>query len=705
MINRKKSSVRTLLSLIGLIAACIGLNIAGIKINEILGTPMFFDNVGTLMSAMLGGYVPCITVGFLTNIIMGIGDSFNAYFCIISVFISAAAVMFAERKKLTRFPYILLAAFTFAVIGGIGGGLLTWLINGFDFGEGFAAEFAEKISVNLHTNKFIANLISNFLIDLADKLIVTIVAVLLYKLVPKRLIAYLNTKSWSRLMVFEKNKKKTGRRFSIKIKVTLLVVLFNTLVAASAIVVCVMQYHNSAVKSYSNEGREAATLIAETIDETKINDFIKNGRAAKGYKETESTLYAISNSSNEIKYIYIYRVEEDGTRVIFDLDTAEVEADEPGTIIPYDDTIKKYRGKFLSGEDVPDDITTNDDGWLLSVYEPVKDANGKTLCYIGIDMSMQLLSSEEYSFLAKIISLFLGFLIVIRTYAVWMSELWIIRPLNEITSAASRISYDTPEARRDSAKMLSDLNVSTGDEIEDLYNAYKKTSFDTIRYINEFQKKSGQLTKMQNGLIMVLADMVESRDKCTGDHVRKTAAYTEIILRQMKKEGIHADMLSEEYITEVVNSAPLHDVGKIKIPDAILNKPGRLTDEEFKRIQNHTTAGGEVIDKAIALVDDETGYLTEAKKLATYHHEKWNGKGYPTGLSGEDIPLSARVMAVADVFDALVSRRSYKEPFPFDKAVDIIRNDAGTHFDPVVVKAFLDAEDEIKRVYAINMDI
>ena len=203
---------------------------------------------------------------------------------------------------------------------------------------------------------------------------------------------------------------------------------------------------------------------------------------------------------------------------------------------------------------------------------------------------------------------------------------------------------------------------------------------------------------------MVLADMVESRDQCTGDHVFKTAAYTEIILCQLLKEGVYSDQLTEEYITEVVNSAPLHDVGKITVSDVILNKPGKLTDEEFRIMQSHTVEGGKIIDKAMSIVDEDTGYLTEAKNLALYHHEKWNGKGYPAGLKGEEIPLSARVMAVADVFDALISRRSYKEPFSIEKALSIIREDAGSHFDPLVVQAFLDAEDEVRRIAKLNLE-
>ena len=382
-----------------------------------------------------------------------------------------------------------------------------------------------------------------------------------------------------------------------------------------------------------------------------------------------------------------------------------MEADEYGEVIEYDDSIEKYRDKFLAGEEIPTDITDDEDGWLLTVYEPVKDNTGKVQCYIGVDMEMNRLRSDEFAFLAKIISLFLGFLILIRTYAVWMAERHIIKPINSIAHVSRRSGYDTPEARELWITMLDNLNIRTGDEIETLYEDYRRAAHNTVRYIEEIQHKSEQLTKLQNGLILVLADMVESRDQCTGDHVFKTAAYTEIILRQMQIEGIYADELSEEYIEEVINSAPLHDVGKITVSDVILNKPGRLTDEEFRIMQSHTTEGGKIIDKAIAIVDEDSGYLNEAKNLALYHHEKWNGKGYPTGLKGTDIPLSARVMAVADVFDALVSRRSYKEPFTIEKALDIIKEDAGTHFDPLVAKAFLDAEEDVRRIAKLNMEL
>ncbi len=226
-----------------------------------------------------------------------------------------------------------------------------------------------------------------------------------------------------------------------------------------------------------------------------------------------------------------------------------------------------------------------------------------------------------------------------------------------------------------------------------------------VRCIEDVEKKGQEIAKLQNGLILVLADMVESRDQCTGDHVRKTAAYTKVIMDELRKEGLHTDVLTDDFVDDVVNSAPLHDVGKIQVSDALLNKPGKLTDEEFKKMQAHTTAGSEIISRAMTIVSEQSGYLDEAKNLAAYHHEKWDGSGYPTHLSGEQIPLSARIMAVADVFDALVSRRSYKQPFSVEDALQIIRDGMGTHFDPEVAQAFLNAEPEVRRIAKMNMEI
>ncbi len=701
---RSKSSWKSIASLIGVIVVCILLNILGTKLNGVLGLPLFIDNIGTILSAMLGGYIPCITVGFFTNIINSFADSFTIYYCIISVLIAVAAVSFAEKMRRLKIPYILLGIVTFAFLGGVVGGLLTWFINGLNFGEGYAVDMAARINSVVPMGYFLSNLLSVFLIDLVDKAIVTVIALVIYKLLPSPLLDFIHTRDWYYLTVFEQSNKHNRKRLSLRWKTTLVVAISTTLVASAAIGISILQYHNSTIAEFEEDGHHAIHVIAEKLNADRIDEYTEKGRTAEGYDDIEELLTTIVKASPDIKFAYIYSVKEDGTHVVFDVDSAGVEADEPGEVIRYDKSIEKYKDRFLAGESIPTDITDDEYGWLLSVYEPVKNSAGQVKCYIGIDMEMSRLRSDEIAFLAKIISLFLGFLILIRTYAVWLAERHIVKPINAIAHVSRHSSYDTPEAREKWISMLDALDIRTGDEIETLYEDYKRAAHNTVLYIEEIQHKSEQLTKLQNGLIMVLADMVESRDQCTGDHVFKTAAYTEIILCQMLKEGIYSDQLTEEYIAEVVNSAPLHDVGKVTVSDVILNKPGRLTDEEFRIMQSHTVEGGKIIDKAMAIVDEDSDYLTEAKNLALYHHEKWNGKGYPTGLKGEEIPLSARVMAVADVFDALVSRRSYKEPFTIEKALSIIREDAGTHFDPLVAQAFLDAEDEVRRVAKLNLE-
>ena len=174
---------------------------------------------------------------------------------------------------------------------------------------------------------------------------------------------------------------------------------------------------------------------------------------------------------------------------------------------------------------------------------------------------------------------------------------------------------------------------------------------------------------MQNGLIITMADMVENRDSDTGAHIQKTAAYVRIIMDGLKRKGYYAEKLTDRYMDEVEMSAPLHDVGKINVPDAVLNKPGKLTEEEFEIMKTHTTAGKKILEKAIGSVEGEN-YLKEARNMAAYHHERWDGKGYPEGLHGQVIPLSARIMAVTDVFDALTSSRVYKPAFVWESTIN-----------------------------------
>jgi putative two-component system response regulator len=222
-------------------------------------------------------------------------------------------------------------------------------------------------------------------------------------------------------------------------------------------------------------------------------------------------------------------------------------------------------------------------------------------------------------------------------------------------------------------------------------------------------QRTEKLQRLQNSMVSILANMVENRDKYTGRHIERTTKYIKILLTAMLERGVYTDEISHWNLEEVViadeadhsnlevviSSARLHDIGKITITDLILNKPGKLTADEYELMKTHTTEGEKIIDSIIAESGDEA-FLRNAKLFAGCHHEKWDGAGYPRGLKGADIPLQGRIMAVVDVYDALISDRPYKRAFTHEKAVEIIKESRGSHFDPEIVDVFLAVSDSFK---------
>ena len=338
------------------------------------------------------------------------------------------------------------------------------------------------------------------------------------------------------------------------------------------------------------------------------------------------------------------------------------------------------------------------------VYRPMYDSSGRCVAYAAVDVSMEEVRSDRFIFIIRVISLLTGATILITAFAVWFAQTKLARPINRLADMARSFAYDDENGREVTLSQLEKLQINTGDEIENLSDSITKMVTDMLQYISVINEKSRDIankaaiiSRMQNNIIFAFANMIERRDACTGSHVRHTADYVYTIGQCLYKDGAFPEELSEDYLDTLQKSAPLHDVGKIRIPDSILNKPGKLTKEEFDVIKTHTNAGGEILSETLAGLEDQS-FLKQAIQLATYHHERWDGKGYPQGLLGNNIPLCARIMAVADVFDALVSKRSYKEPFSFDEAVLIIQEEAGTHFDPSVVDAFLKILPQIRSI-------
>ncbi|MCF8076779.1 MAG: HD domain-containing protein, partial [Desulfotignum sp.] len=212
------------------------------------------------------------------------------------------------------------------------------------------------------------------------------------------------------------------------------------------------------------------------------------------------------------------------------------------------------------------------------------------------------------------------------------------------------------------------------------------------------QEKVKEISASQLATIAAVSKLAESRDEETGRHIERTREFCRLLAQKLGEDSRYAGRIGDDFIKNIFHAAPLHDIGKVGVPDHILLKPGRLTPEEFKIIQTHSRLGAETLEN---VQDSYPGnqFINMGIEITRSHHERWDGKGYPDGLCGEDIPLSARIMAVADVYDALRSRRPYKEPFSHEKAVEIIKQDAGRHFDPEVVSAFVFLETEVAELW------
>ncbi len=332
------------------------------------------------------------------------------------------------------------------------------------------------------------------------------------------------------------------------------------------------------------------------------------------------------------------------------------------------------------------DYIDSEGNHLLVIYHKETESG-----WIAISCVAFKTIEEQAAFIRNIIILMMFGTIFLVTCII----VTIIRSVTNDVYKTNRYAQEIAVGNFDST-----LDVKRDDELGELGTALHKMVDSLKRMmalnIEQTEDKKRNLARLRDTMLISLADIVEGRDKNTWQHIQKIVSYVRIILEELKKENIYSDTINNDYIDQMISCAPLHDIGKINIPEHILNKSGKLTDDEFSIVKKHTLYGGEIINHIRNIVPD-SDYLITAKDIAIYHHEKWDGTGYPYGLVGNSIPLSARIMAVADVFDALASERPYKRPFSVGRAFFIIREQSGSHFDPLIVSAFLAAREKIIR--------
>lgn len=692
-----KKSKRKNLTALFFCACGIALNLLLGSLVTALGLPVYLDTAGTIVVSLMGGFLPGIIVGFVTNIIKSISDPGSLYYGVLNIMIAMAALHISKRKRPDSFGGAALMIVVFTLIGGGIGSLIPWFMEDLSFDNN------ALMGVLYRTGAFsvpAAHITANLILDLIDKTATVLLVLIIIRLIPDRFKNSFRLTLWKQNPLSDEEMTIVDKeRNSLRIKTLILLTVSMSLVAIAAVLICMRVYHKNIIRDRVKLARGIVRIAASELNGNRIDEYLKKGEDALDYKTVREHIAGILKNSTDVEYLYVYRLEDDGFHVVIDIDTDDTPADPVGAVIKDDKELEEYLRKLSMGKNAEPIITDDEYGYLLTVAEPVYNAKGRCVCFVIADIDMKELIVDERSFLVEMITVFLSFFMIIGAVGIWLTQYHIIYPVSSITKFADSFSREdtTQEQLDEFVRQFRALDIRTGDEMEKLYSALCRMMLNQAEKTRSIRRLSEAGSKMQDGLIITMADLVESRDSDTGAHIQKTAAYVKIIVEGLQRKGYYAEKITPKFISDIVRSAPLHDVGKINIPDKVLNKPGKLTEEEYEIMKTHAVAGKRIMEHAIGTVEGDS-YLKEARNMAAYHHERWDGKGYPEGLHGNVIPLSARIMAVADVFDALASPRVYKPAFPLEKALAIIEEGKGTQFDPKCVEVFMEALPEVKEI-------
>ena len=640
-----------------------------------------------------------------TEVMLMLSFNSNAlYFTIVNAVIAVYASWYVREKKINKLRNVIIFILNASTLGGIFSGIIQWGLFHEPQNKSIAL-LINVVQVDSDLLRFIFFIIINIFLNIINLSVAVGIAMLCRKFIPKEIQLRIKNSGWRQRPLSTSQMKQMDKisdsRRSLRRRMSVMFILVSITSVFVMGWIGLHLYYNNAKEEMIDNAYDTVKAASYVIDPERISTFVKRGYSAVDYQETDDMLYYIWKSSTDMEYLYVVTIDKDYVTFVFDVDDREnsdgIAPYAPGEQVEIEDAFQPYMPSLLAGEEIEPIISNDKWSWLLTVYYPLYDSKGNCVCYIGTDASMSYIADYIGDFFIRIILVLSGFLVLIIATGLWTTGLYIAYPIDSMVMEVEKLIKAGSEQKDidEAVRTMRTVDIHTDDEVEKLYKAICDMAASQAEQLRRLRYLSESTANMQDGLIITMADLVENRDSDTGAHIQKTAAYVKIIVEGLQRKGYYAEKINSKYISDVVRSAPLHDVGKINIPDRVLNKPGKLTDEEYEIIKTHTTAGRRIMEKAIDTVEGEN-YLKEARNMAAYHHERWDGKGYPEGLHGEAIPLSARIMAVADVFDALTSPRVYKPAFPLEQAVSMIQEGAGTQFDAKCVEVFIDSLDEVK---------
>ena len=505
------------------------LNLVGSFVTHHFNMTIYLDTCGTIFIAALGGYVPGIAVGFFTNLITSIFEPQQMYFCTVNILVAAYAAYFARKGFFKNLGKVMMMILPLALVSSISAFMIYNLLN--------TTNFFQTVT-KFHLN-FLTNLVGEFL----DKGLSLTVAFVLLKSIPKSTVAAFKLVGKRQAPLTDEMQQEINRKnylsSSLRTKTLTILMVSSLFVSFSLSFISYLLFRDAAISDRVKTVDSMVAVILNELNPNHIDEYIKLGRSYEEYRDIEEKLYAIKNSNTRIQCIYIYRIEEDGCHVVFDLDSAIERADNPGQVVPLDYAAEPYRDDLLAGRPIPPIFSDDEYGKLLTMFKPLYDHNGKCQCYAIIDFSLEVLADHMRSFTIKLLALFTGCFIFIFVVGLWFIENNIILPVNSMAYCARNFAYDNPDDRRKHFDRIKGLKISTGDEIENLYSALIRMTDNISLYLENLQIEK---VRVENMKLQVFAmDELAHKDSLTG--IKNKAAYNREIgwLNDRIAEGDAAD--------------------------------------------------------------------------------------------------------------------------------------------------------------------
>ena len=470
---------------------------------------------------------------------------------------------------------------------------------------------------------------------------------------------------------------------TVRTKFYVMVVLSAVILYTATLVTAHFIHSSSLETRYQNLCKTVIETTSGLIAGKDINSYTDDAYSFE-YIQLDQKIDTLKSTIPDIYSIGIYKMTAEGMGTVFTTENTSANGD---NISSYDRNWGRYRESFLKSEVIDDAQIMTDSGMAVAYCMPVESGNAETF-YICASVLQEKIDAENMLFLKSNLFALAFVVIFIFLFVILFVERRVVRPVVKISTMVNKA------ANTNDSELINEIregSVKTGNEIENIHRSLLKIYTLKSRMINAIEKSD-------DNSVDSVAWLIRRMDVFNSSHLDNSLQYIMVFLSEMRNKEAYKGKITDEGVENVLLAAPFHDVGKLMIPENIVNKPGKLTEEEFEIMKDHCVFGARIIQH-MYIENSSESYLGLAKEIALHHHERWDGEGYPNRLKAEQIPLYVRVVSIATVFDTLLSKRAYNRAFSFKEAVATIVSEKGKLFDPALVDILLESKDKFYNAY------